>query len=190
MGRGLIHLRFQRIIPIFFHAIDQNVELQEYMGLSTGRLDSDMRTSLDCTLFVDCLSISIFSTSALITALLLFSFLRTVLFCLLYAKPGLVCMTYRYWALLSAILSSLSGIILLSRRAPTLLYAQISAIPKPYSMILRPVRASLPSPAMTDKKSYNILHTCYNCMNEHQIKFLNVLLLQLSFRNQLIFWLR
>ena len=81
---------------IFFHAIDQNVELQEYMGLSTGRLDSDMRTSLDCTLFVDCLSISIFSTSALITALILFSFLRTVLFCLLYAKPGLVCMTYRY----------------------------------------------------------------------------------------------
>ena len=30
----------------------QIVELQEDIGLSTGRLDSDMRTSLDCFHFV------------------------------------------------------------------------------------------------------------------------------------------
>lgn len=106
-GRGPVHLRFQKLIPIFFHAMGQNVELQEDIGLSTGRLDSDMRTSLD-SFCLDCLSISIFSTSALITALLLFCFLRTVLFCLLYAKPGL------YVCLIDI---ERSG-ILLSRRTP------------------------------------------------------------------------
>jgi hypothetical protein len=54
MGHGPVHLRFQKLIPIFFHAMDRNaVERHEDIGLSAGRLDSDMRTSLlDCTLFV------------------------------------------------------------------------------------------------------------------------------------------
>ena len=67
----------------------QIVELQEDIGLSTGRLDSDMRTSLDCSLFVSiAYLISILSTVALITALLLSSSLRSVLFCLLNANPS------------------------------------------------------------------------------------------------------
>ena len=118
MGCGPIHLRFQRLIPIYFHAMDQNVELQGNIGLSTGRLDSDMPRLHSFNL--DRLSNSVLTASALITALL-FSFLWTVLFCLLYTKPGLLCMfsSYRYW---DRSLVYFHGAVLL-------LYAQISAIP-------------------------------------------------------------
>ena len=41
MGPEPIHLRFQKLIRIFFHAMGRNAELQEDMGLSTG-LGSDV----------------------------------------------------------------------------------------------------------------------------------------------------
>ena len=42
MEPGPIYLRFQKLTPIFFHGMDQNVEFQDGVELSTGRLDSDM----------------------------------------------------------------------------------------------------------------------------------------------------
>jgi len=42
MERESIHLRLQKRMPIFFHAMGQNDEAPENMGPSTGYLDSDV----------------------------------------------------------------------------------------------------------------------------------------------------
>ena len=60
-GRGPVHLRFQKLIPIFFHAMGKNVELQEDIGLTAGRLNFDMRTSLYCTLLVSIVILQYYS---------------------------------------------------------------------------------------------------------------------------------
>jgi len=75
--------------------MDQNVELQEDMGLSTGRLDSDMRTSLlDCTLLVSTVYPSRYPQP--LPRLLYFSLAPSALLCSVYASPGLLCVPYRY----------------------------------------------------------------------------------------------